>query len=136
MVGMVDQGADQGSETCVMCRLHSAAGEPEDMVRLEHPSFGIPVLADRAFARTCGGGWSLANRIAATVGDPSAAALPMRFAFARGRGEDYELHVAHIDRRGDTVIVRRFRPDDPVVSRFRFPRERQSVATPTGGAGA
>lgn len=136
MVGIVERGADGDSETCVMCLLGSDAREPEDMVRLEHPSFGSPVLVDRAFVRACGGNGLLAGRIAATVGDPSVAALPMRFAFARGRGEDYQLHVAHIDRRGDTVTVRRFRPDDPVVSRFRLPRERQPGAACSAGDGA
>ena len=120
-----------------MCRSSEEVGEEAaETVRLEHPAFGRPVLAERNFAEACGGRGALAARIATTVGDPSAAALPIRLAFARGRGEDYQLHVAHIGRRGDTVTVRRFRPNDPVVSRFRFPRERQPMAALSGGDAA
>ncbi len=92
---------------------------------LTHPSFRDPVVADAAFVSECGGPRALAGNIASRVGDPAAVPLPLRFAFARGRGEDYRLHVAYLYRDGHSVVVRRFRQGDPVVARVRLPRSRR-----------
>lgn len=131
---MVEISGEDSGDLCVACRGHSTP-QADEMSPLEHPRFTQPVTVEAEFAETCGGAQALAETIAATIGDPASAVLPMRFVFSRGWGEGYQLHVAHVGRRGDSVIVRRFRRNDPVVSRLRHPRERRPSTVATDGTG-
>lgn len=111
------------------CDACDDTGEPPVMIDLDHDAFAGPVVAELGFVEECGGPDRLATAIAHTLGDPVGAALPMRFAFTRGRGENYELHVAHIRRDEQGVVVRRFQRGDDVVSRVRISRSRHPAGT-------